>query len=94
MGKACFLPRTRVVCVVFKPRLGNGLRAVFFLVRVGVAGASEKTTADSYESQNAVVADYCVMCHSDEARTAGFSLESFDVGRAEESAPVAEKSAR
>jgi hypothetical protein len=83
-----------VVCVVFKPRLGNVLRAVFVLVPAGVAGAAEKTTSGSYESQNALVADYCVMCHSDEARTAGFSLESFDVGRAEESAPVAEKMIR
>jgi hypothetical protein len=48
----------------------------------------------SYESQNALVLDYCVMCHSDEARTAGFSLESFDVGRAEENAPLAEKMIR
>jgi len=79
---------------VLKPRFGNVLRAVFVLVPAGVAGASEKTTSGSYESQNALVADYCVMCHSDEARTAGFSLESFDVGRAEESAPVAEKMIR
>ena len=79
---------------MLKPRFGNVLRAVFVLVPAGVAGASEKTTSGSYESQNALVADYCVMCHSDEARTAGFSLESFDVGRAEESAPVAEKMIR
>lgn len=77
---------------MLKPRFGNVLRAVFVLVPAGVAGASEKTTP--YEAQNAVVADYCVMCHSDEARTAGVSLESFDVGRAEESAPVAEKMIR
>jgi hypothetical protein len=34
------------------------------------------------------------MCHSDEAKTAGFSLESFDVGRAEEQAALAEKMIR
>jgi hypothetical protein len=34
------------------------------------------------------------MCHSDAAMTAGFSLESFDVGRAEEKAALAEKMIR
>jgi hypothetical protein len=41
-----------------------------------------------------MVADYCVMCHSNAAMTAGFSLEAFDVGRAEENAPIAEKMIR
>ena len=80
--------------VVFKSRFVNVLRAAFVLVLGGVAGASEKTTSASYESQNAVVADYCITCHSDAAMTAGFSLESFDVGRAEEKAPLAEKMIR
>jgi len=82
------------VSVVFKSRFVNVLRAAFVLVLGGVAGASEKTTSASYESQNAVVADYCITCHSDAAMTAGFSLESFDVGRAEEKAPLAEKMIR
>ena len=80
-----------MVCVVFNSRLGNILGA-FLLLVPAAAAASERTT--SYESQNAVVADYCVMCHSDEAMTAGFSLEAFDVGRADESAPVSEKMIR
>ena len=79
---------------MLKSLLRNILQAVLVLVPAGVAGASEKTTSGSYESQNALVADYCVMCHSDEAMTAGFSLEAFDVGRAEQSAPVAEKMIR
>jgi len=79
---------------VFKPSFGKVLQAVFVLVSAGVAGASEKTTGGSRESQNAVVADYCVMCHSDAAMTAGFSLETFDVDRAEAFAPVAEKMIR
>src|SRR3990172_5153527 len=83
-----------VVSVVFKFRLASVLRAVLVLLSSAFAGASEKTTSASYESQNAMVADYCIMCHSDAAMTAGFSLEAFDVGRAEESAPVAEKMIR
>jgi len=79
---------------VLKSRFGNALGAVLVLVSVGVAAASEETPAGPYESQNAVVADYCVLCHSDAAMTAGFSLESFDVGRAEEKAPLAEKMIR
>ena len=80
--------------VVFKCRFGNILRTALVFIPAGLAGASEPTTSGSFESQNAVVADYCVMCHSDEAMTAGFSLETFDVGRAEQAAPVAEKMIR
>jgi Protein of unknown function (DUF1592)/Protein of unknown function (DUF1588)/Protein of unknown function (DUF1585)/Protein of unknown function (DUF1595)/Protein of unknown function (DUF1587) len=88
-----FSSENTVVCVVFNSRLGNILGAALLLVPA-TAAAFEKTTSGSFESQNAVVADYCVMCHSDEAMTAGFSLEAFDVGRAEESAPVSEKMIR
>ncbi len=56
--------------------------------------ASEEGSPSSFEAQNALVGDYCVMCHSDQAMTAGFSLESFDVGRAEEKAALAEKMIR
>jgi len=83
-----------VVSVVFKFRFASVLRTVLVLLSSAIAGASEKTASASYESQNAVVVDYCIMCHSDAAMTAGFSLEAFDVGRAEEKAPLAEKMIR
>lgn len=70
-------------------------------VYIGLAGvcaspalASGEGSSVSYDSQNALVSDYCVMCHSDQAMTAGFSLETFDVGCAEEKAPLAEKMIR
>jgi len=74
---------------VFKPRVYTGLAIAGILVRPSLTSAS--TTSDA---QNALVSDYCVLCHSDEAKTAGFSLESFDVGRAEEKAALAEKMVR
>src|SRR3989304_7840885 len=83
-----------VVSVVFKFRIASVLRTVLVLLSSAIAGASEKTASASYESQNAVVVDYCIMCHSDAAMTAGFSLEAFDVGRAEEKAPLAAKMIR
>ncbi|HEY7819459.1 MAG TPA: DUF1592 domain-containing protein [Vicinamibacteria bacterium] len=70
----------------------------FGLSFLGVASLLRSATAGppsgAYDAQNALVGDYCVMCHSDAAMTAGFSLESFDVGRAEEKAPLAEKMIR
>ncbi|MGH9319784.1 MAG: hypothetical protein ACRD3V_07825, partial [Vicinamibacteria bacterium] len=60
---------------------------------LGLARA-EEAAITSYEMQNALLGDYCVMCHSDEAKTAGLTLESFDVSRAEENAPIAEKMIR
>jgi hypothetical protein len=56
--------------------------------------ASEEASGVSFDAQNALVGDYCVLCHSDAAMTAGFSLESFDVGRADEKAALAEKMIR
>ena len=79
---------------LLKPNCYNILRAILVLLPVGAAAASETAPSGSYETQNALVGDYCVMCHSDAAMTAGFSLESFDVSRAEEKAPVAEKMIR
>ncbi len=46
------------------------------------------------QEQNRVVGQYCVRCHNDANRTAGLSLESFDVARAHESAEIAEKMIR
>jgi hypothetical protein len=78
------------------------LHKPLFSIALGVAvlasanflRASEEAGAASFDAQNALVGDYCVMCHSDAAMTAGFSLESFDVGRAEEKAALAEKMIR
>ncbi len=72
---------------VHKPRIRKGL-GIAFVASTSVVSASE------FEVQNALVADYCVMCHSDQSMTAGFSLESFDVSRAEEKAPLAERMIR
>ena len=37
------------------------------------------------------VADYCLMCHSDAAKTGGLTLESFDAAHVADDAEVAEK---
>jgi len=50
--------------------------------------------SSAYQSQNRVVGQYCVRCHSDANPTAGLSLESFDVARAHESGEIAEKMIR
>ncbi len=60
----------------------------------GVAGELVSENAAAYQAQNRVVGQYCLRCHNDETRTAGLSLESFDVARAHESAEVAEKMIR
>ncbi|HEY7697332.1 MAG TPA: DUF1587 domain-containing protein, partial [Vicinamibacteria bacterium] len=89
-----FSLKSTVVGVVFKPNCCNALAVISIVLSPGAAGAFEKASPTAYDSQNALVSDYCVMCHSDQAMTAGFSLESFDVGRAEEKAPLAEKMIR
>ncbi len=73
---------------MYKPRISRDLGVAAILASASLASASE------FDAQNALVADYCVMCHSDQSMTAGFSLESFDVSRAEEKAPLAEKMIR
>jgi mono/diheme cytochrome c family protein len=59
----------------------------------GVASAEAGAGADelSPESQRALIEDYCLMCHNDEAKTAGLSLESFDPANAVKDAQIAEK---
>ena len=48
----------------------------------------------SREAVNDMVADYCVTCHNDASRTAGLSLEAFDVEHPENDAETAEKMLR
>ena len=48
----------------------------------------------TYQEQNRVVGQFCLRCHNDANPTAGLSLESFDVARADESAEIAEKMIR
>jgi cytochrome c551/c552 len=88
LGKGAFPEGTRQECAVYKSRFHYYLGGMAVLASAALASASE------FEAENALVSDYCVMCHSDQSMTAGFSLESFDVSRAEEEAPLAEKMIR
>ena len=54
------------------------------------AASHAPQTADA-QDHNAVVRRYCVTCHNEKRKTGGLSLESFDVARAADSAPTAEK---
>jgi hypothetical protein len=60
------------------------------------AASTAHTSASSLnlEAENAVIHKYCVTCHSDKLKTAGLSLEAFDVAHAAENAEVAEKMIR
>ena len=60
------------------------------LAFAGVAAAQRM----SPDEQRAMVEDYCLMCHSDVARTGGLTLESFDPRNLEEHRAVAEKMIR
>ncbi len=64
--------------------------------RVDLPPAANEIAASAagYQSQNRVIGQYCVRCHNDANRTAGLSLESFDVARADESAEIVEKMIR
>ena len=48
----------------------------------------------SPETVTNFVADYCLMCHSDAAKTGGLTLESFDAAHVADDAEVAEKMIR
>jgi mono/diheme cytochrome c family protein len=58
------------------------------------AGAGRAAVSLSTDAQNALVARNCAVCHDDEARTGGLSLEHFDAAKAEQNADVAEKMIR
>jgi len=58
------------------------------LVRVSWA---EEPAPISSAAASALIAENCVMCHSDAALTGGLTLEAFDPARPEQNAPVAEK---
>jgi hypothetical protein len=55
------------------------------------AAASEVLTT---EEQRILLEDYCIMCHSDAAKTGGLTLESFDPALVVENAETAEKMIR
>src|SRR5260370_31406501 len=48
----------------------------------------------SPDAQNKLVASSCAICHDDEAKTGGLTLEHFDAAKIEENAAVAEKMIR
>ena len=50
--------------------------------------------AASFASQTALIQQYCVRCHNDRVKVGGMTLASFDVAKADESAPLAEKMIR
>ena len=52
---------------------------------------SHTNGATPAQDHNAVVRRYCVTCHNEKRKTGGLSLETFDVARAADAAPVAEK---
>lgn len=77
----------------------SALGVFFFCVRSATsqdaaAGAEPEPTQKPPGWQRAMLEDYCVMCHSDAARTGGLTLESFDPTHPEQNASVAEKMIR
>ncbi len=53
--------------------------------------ASRLAAADHANDTNLIILRYCVVCHNDVANTGNLSLQTFDVGAAEQNAEVAEK---
>ncbi|MGH9333116.1 MAG: DUF1587 domain-containing protein, partial [Vicinamibacteria bacterium] len=70
--------------------LALGLTASTRETGLPVVRAAEPA-AMSPELRQALIEDYCLMCHSDDSRTAGLTLESFDVAHPENDAEIAEK---
>jgi Protein of unknown function (DUF1592)/Protein of unknown function (DUF1588)/Protein of unknown function (DUF1595)/Protein of unknown function (DUF1587)/Protein of unknown function (DUF1585) len=68
-----------------------GLLAVSGQAATVLAASGAEADLMPPESQRAMVEDYCLMCHNDEAKTAGLTLESFDPANAENNAEIAEK---
>jgi hypothetical protein len=58
---------------------------------LAVSHGSGTSTA---RSQRALIEEYCLTCHDDDKQKGGLTLQKFDVGRADESAEVAEKMIR
>jgi mono/diheme cytochrome c family protein len=76
---------TLVVAVVVVPALFP-----VFVIRAAAPPAPNLSVAD----QNTLVARNCAVCHDDDAKTGGLSLEHFDAAKAEQNAAVAEKMIR
>src|SRR6476661_4354634 len=55
---------------------------------------SHASSALSTESQTALVAQYCAVCHSEKGKAGGLSLADFDAARIDEHPDVAEKMIR
>ena len=56
--------------------------------------ASRMAAAGHANDTNLIILRYCVVCHNDVANTGNLSLQTFDVGAAEQNAEVAEKMIR
>jgi cytochrome c551/c552 len=75
------------------PRSAVFVAVVTFVVPV-ILSAARPTASLSVADQNALVARNCAVCHDDDAKTGGLSLEHFDAAQIEQSAAVAEKMIR
>ena len=56
--------------------------------------ASRVAAPSQVNDTNLIILRYCVVCHNDVAKTGNLSLQTFDVGAAEQNAEVAEKMIR
>jgi hypothetical protein len=61
---------------------------------LSVARAAAPTLAQPPESPSAVVSDYCLVCHNEDGKAGGLTLEAFDVAHPESKPDVAEKMIR
>ena len=58
------------------------------------AGAATRSGLLSSEAQNRLVGEYCSVCHDDEVKPGGVSLEHFDAARIDQHAELAERMIR
>jgi cytochrome c551/c552 len=76
-------------------RLSSVIFVIFvpFVVPFVLSAARPNATL-SIADQNTLVARNCAVCHDDDAKTGGLSLEHFDAAKVEQNAAVAEKMIR
>ena len=62
--------------------------------RTAVGLTAGMAAAGHVNDTNLIILRYCVVCHNDVANTGNLSLQTFDVGAAEQNAEIAEKMIR
>lgn len=83
----------QLALAIFGIALGYAAVAADGAAEPAIAEESSPSTL-TFQSQNELIEQYCVVCHNETARTAGLSLEGFDVAHADEHLEVAEKMIR